>query len=64
LILPPTYKAIGGVENSDTRGIAVEHPNAGVAGKNFMDHGFVRDMIRQNTPGTYTYAGWCERGRP
>jgi PAS domain S-box-containing protein len=30
----------------NTQGIAVVHPNPGVMGKNFMDHGFVRDMIR------------------
>ena len=30
----------------NSKGNAVVHPNPGVMGKNFMDHGFVKDMIR------------------
>ncbi|MBU0971380.1 MAG: cache domain-containing protein [Proteobacteria bacterium] len=33
--------------NSDS--IAIEHPNPGVAGKNFSNHRFVHDMIRMKT---------------
>ena len=30
---------------ANTRGIAIEHPNPGVVGKNFMDHLFVKKML-------------------
>ncbi|MBU1565493.1 MAG: cache domain-containing protein [Proteobacteria bacterium] len=31
---------------ANSKGIAAEHPNPGVAGKDFADRGFVREMIR------------------
>jgi len=34
---------------ASTSGIAVEHPNPGVAGKTFIDRGFVHQMIQKKT---------------
>ncbi|MFH0782564.1 MAG: cache domain-containing protein, partial [Pseudomonadota bacterium] len=34
---------------ANSKGIAVEHPNPGVAGKDFVDRDFVREMIRMKT---------------
>lgn len=34
---------------ADSNGIAIEHPNPGVAGKNFMERSFVRQMIQKKT---------------
>jgi len=47
ILFSQTIGKTGYIFCANTQGIAVEHPNAGVAGKNFLDHGFVRDMIRQ-----------------
>lgn len=34
---------------ANSKGIAIEHPNPGVVGKDFADRGFVREMIRMKT---------------
>ncbi|OGR24177.1 MAG: hypothetical protein A2277_05620 [Desulfobacterales bacterium RIFOXYA12_FULL_46_15] len=47
ILFSQTIGKTGYIFCADTRGVAVEHPNPGVAGKNFMDHGFVKEMIRQ-----------------
>jgi len=47
ILFSQTIGKTGYIFCANSQGIAVEHPNPGVAGKNFLDHGFVRDMIRQ-----------------
>lgn len=47
ILFSQTIGTTGYIFCANTHGIAVEHPNPGVAGKNFADHGFVKDMIRQ-----------------
>jgi PAS domain S-box-containing protein len=46
ILFSQTIGKTGYIFCANTRGIAVEHPNPGVVGKNFLDHGFVREMIR------------------
>ncbi len=45
ILFSQTIGKTGYIFCADSRGIAVEHPNSGVAGKNFMDRAFVRKMI-------------------
>jgi PAS domain S-box-containing protein len=47
ILFSQTIGKTGYIFCANTQGIAVEHPNAGVAGKTFLDHEFVKDMIRQ-----------------
>ncbi len=46
ILLSQTIGKTGYIFCVNTKGIASVHPNPGVMGKNFMDHGFVNDMIR------------------
>ena len=46
ILFSQTIGKTGYIFCANTKGIAVEHPNMGIAGKRFLDHGFVREMIR------------------
>ncbi len=46
ILFSQTIGKTGYIFCANSKGIAVVHPNPGVMGKNFMDHGFVKDMIR------------------
>ncbi|THB81747.1 MAG: PAS domain S-box protein [Desulfobacteraceae bacterium] len=47
ILFSQTIGKTGYIYCADSKGIAIEHPVPGVAGKNFMDREFVRIMIRQ-----------------
>ncbi len=47
ILFSQTIGKTGYIFCADSNGIAIEHPNIGVAGKRFMDHEFVQAMIRQ-----------------
>ena len=47
VLFSQTIGKTGYIYCANSKGIAVEHPVPGVAGKKFMDHAFVRAMIRQ-----------------
>lgn len=49
IMFSQTIGKTGYVFCANSKGIAVEHPNPGVAGKDFADRGFVREMIRMKT---------------
>lgn len=46
ILFSQTIGKTGYIFCANTKGVAVEHPNPGVTGKNFLDHRFVRNMIR------------------
>lgn len=47
ILFSQTIGKTGYIFCANSKGIAIEHPNPGVAGKKFLDHGFVRSMIQQ-----------------
>lgn len=47
ILFSQTIGKTGYIYCADSKGIAIEHPIPGVAGKNFMDHDFVKIMIKQ-----------------
>lgn len=49
ILFSQTIGKTGYIFCANSSGIAIEHPNPGVTGKNFLDHGFVREMIRLKT---------------
>jgi len=49
ILFSQTIGKTGYIFCGDTRGIAIEHPNPGVAGKKFMDRAFVHQMIKKKT---------------
>ncbi len=49
LLFSQTIGRTGYIFCASTDGIAIEHPRSGVAGKNFMDKAFVRQMIQKKS---------------
>ncbi|WDP90921.1 MAG: cache domain-containing protein [Desulfobacter sp.] len=49
ILFSQTIGKTGYIFCASSDGIAVEHPNPGVAGKNFTDHAFVHQMIAKKT---------------
>jgi len=45
ILFSQTIGKTGYIFCANTKGVAIEHPNPGVAGKNFMDRPFVKKMI-------------------
>lgn len=49
ILFSQTIGKTGYVFCANSHGIAIEHPNPGVTGKDFADRGFVQEMIRMKT---------------
>ncbi len=49
ILFSQTIGKTGYIFCGDTKGMAIEHPNPGVAGKKFMDRSFVHQMIQKKT---------------